>query len=88
MSGNPKQFHHHSLQDADSITELLNALTTGLSNGKLQLSDEESGIQLRPRGLLEVQLDATEEAGVNALTLKLRWSDSGRKVNRKSLRIR
>ena len=88
MSSTSKAFHHYSLQDADSITELLRALTDGLSSGKLQLSDEDGGIQLKPRGLLELQLEASEEAGVNALTVKLRWNDTARKVNKKSLRIR
>ncbi len=88
MSERAKVFRHSSLQDADSIVDILQALTDGLNSGKLQLSDEDGNIQMRPKGLLELTIDAEDEGGINTLNLRLRWNDAGRKVDRKSLKIR
>jgi len=88
MASGSKAFRHHSLQDADSIVDLLNALTDGLSRGKLKLGDDDSDIQLRPRGLLELSIEADREDGINTLNLQLRWNDAGRKLDRKALKIR
>jgi|AACY02.2.fsa_nt_gi hypothetical protein len=88
MATDNKKFHHSSLQDADSIAELLEAITEGISKGKLQLSDDTGDIQLRPRGLLELSVDVEEDSGNNSLAIRLRWSDAARKVDRKTLKIR
>lgn len=88
MSAIQKSFRHNSMQDADSIVELLESITEGLGKGKLQLSDDESEILLRPRGLLELMVEAKEDGGINTLNLRLRWNDASRKVDRKTLKIR
>jgi amphi-Trp domain-containing protein len=88
MASRQPVFHHSSLQDADSVVELLQALTKGLSDGKLQLSDEDAAVVLRPRGLLEVVVDAEDDAGINTLNLRIRWNDAGKKLDRRTLKIR
>lgn len=88
MASRQTVFHHSSLQDADSVVELLQALTKGLNSGKLQLSDEDAAVVLRPKGLLEVVIDADDEAGINTLNLRIRWNDAGKKLDRKALKIR
>ena len=88
MATDNKKFHHSSLQDADSIVELLGAITEGISKGKLQLSDDSGDIQLRPRGLLEFSVDVEEDSGSNSLNVRLRWSDAARRIDRKTLNIR
>ncbi len=88
MSSVQKSFSHNSLQDADSIGDLLDAITDGLRSGKLQLSDDDGSMVLRPRGLLELKVDAKEDGSINSLNLRIRWNDASRKVDRKTLKIR
>lgn len=88
MGSETKRFHHRSLQDADSIVELLEALIEGIQKGKLTLTDDDDEVQLRPRGLLDLTIEAEDDSGRNSLNLRLRWNEAGRRIDRKLLKIR
>ena len=82
-------FSHESLQDADSIPDLLDALARGIRSGKLTFSDEDGKIVLRPEGLLNVKLTASRDDGRNRVTLRIRWLEAEeRKSKKRTLKVR
>lgn len=82
MKQDKKSFRHESLQDQQSILKFLYAISEGLENGKLVLSDEEDEISLSPEGLLQLKLTATQEGNHYNLGLKLSWQSSTEKSHR------
>ncbi|MBX2832515.1 MAG: amphi-Trp domain-containing protein [Rhodospirillales bacterium] len=68
-----KKFRHDSLQDADSIKAILKAITTGLGKGKVVLSDDQDEIILKPEGLLNLKVSASQDEDRSSLTLRVSW---------------
>ena len=66
-------FRHDSLQDSDSIREILKAITRGLGKGQLTFSDDEGEILMRPEGLLRLKLSAKQEDGRHRIDLRISW---------------
>ena len=81
-------FRHESLQDADTIQQLLKSLAKGLANGQLTFSDEEGEIALQPEGLLNLKVTATKDAGRQKLSLRVTWQTQDEvKSSKKSLQV-
>ncbi len=81
-------FHHESLQDSQSITELLQAITQGLEQGQLDFSDEDGEIAMVPHGLLHLKLKASKEEGRNRFNLSVSRQDNpDEKPGKKSLKV-
>ena len=76
---NDTKFSHESLQDQNSISEILKSLTQGLSKGKLVLEDDNGSITLEPNNLLRLKISATQEEGLNKLNLKITWQETPKK---------
>ena len=83
MKQKTKQFRHESLQDADSVRQLLIAITDGLAKGKLRLSDEDGELLLHPKGLLDLRLTAEQDEGRQRINLRVSWAVRGKKNVRK-----
>ena len=66
-------FRHDSLQDANSIRNLLGSLTKGLGEGRLTFSDEDGEIVMEPEGLLQLKLTASKEDGHHRISLRISW---------------
>ena len=82
-------FRHESLQDTETIQELLKSITKGIAKGKLSFSDEEGEIVMNPEGLLNLKLTATKEEGRNRLTLRVTWQDEQKPPKKKgALKVR
>lgn len=83
MSNAKNEFRHESLQDRETIVDLLSSLQRGLSKGELSFSDEEDAITLKPEGLLNLVIKATRSSELNVLELRISWqSDASKKVNK------
>jgi amphi-Trp domain-containing protein len=83
-----REFRHESLQDGDTIQELLAALTKGLGKGKLTFSDEGGRITLHPEGLLNLKLTASQDEGRHRVTVRITWQvEEERAKAKKSLKI-
>ena len=54
MKDSDKSFCHESLQDRETIADILSSLQQGLSKGTLKFSDEDNEITLKPSGLLNL----------------------------------
>jgi amphi-Trp domain-containing protein len=85
MKPNKKSFRHESLQDSQSILEILTTLTEGLEKGKLVLSDAEDEIILNPQGLLQLKLSATQDDNRYSFTLKIGWQTEAENNPKKNI---
>ncbi len=82
-------FRHESLQDADSIRELLEAVTNGLAKGKLSFSDGEGEIQMEPKGLLRLKLTANRQDNQQRVSIRISWQVEDKpQKKQKSLTVR
>ncbi|MGE0710776.1 MAG: amphi-Trp domain-containing protein [Planctomycetota bacterium] len=75
--GKKRAFEHESLQDRESIVRYLEALTAGLREGSLKLSDEQSELELQPQGLLTLTVRASRKRNRSRLDLRVSWKDRG-----------
>ena len=53
MRQSKNSFRHESLQDAETIQDILKSLSKGIAKGKLSFSDEDGEIVMEPEGLLD-----------------------------------
>lgn len=88
MTQSRKNFRHESLQDTDSVRDILDAITRGIEKGSLTLSDEEGKIVMKPKGLLSVKLTASEEDSQQRMNLRISWEGSQSRPKKGKLKIR
>ena len=81
MKRRKKSFRHQSLQDEHSIQEILKAISSGIAKGKITFSDEDEKIIMRPEGLLELKVTATQDNNRNRFNIRISWQvdDDGEK---------
>ena len=87
MKNDNNHFRHESLQDSDTIAELLASLQQGLARGSLKFSDEDNEITLKPSGLLHLSIKASTESDRNVLDVRISWQDNKSKKLNKELRV-
>jgi amphi-Trp domain-containing protein len=71
------RFKHESLEDNETIARYLKALWEGFEQGSLQFSTDDRQLQLQPRGLISLEVEAKRKNEDVKLTLKFRWSEPG-----------
>ena len=82
------EFKHESLQDLKSIGQYLVAITEGLQAGRVNLSDENGQLSLRPTALIHLELKAKRRGNQAKLQLKLTWTeDQGTRADSLSVRF-
>ena len=89
MRSGKRSFRHQSLQDAKSIEGILKSITSGIARGKITFSDEDEKIVMRPEGLLDLKVTATQEDNRNRFNIRISWQlqdDKDRK--KKSLSVK
>ncbi len=82
MRQSKNSFRHESLQDSETIQEILKSITKGIANGKLSFSDEDGEIVMQPEGLLNLKVTATQDDSRNRLNIRITWQ-AGEKVKQK-----
>lgn len=83
-----QNFRHESLQDRKSIVALLRSITEGLESGKLKLADDEGKVILKPDGLLDLRVSASQEDERDRLNIRISWQSKDKlKKKKKSLDI-
>lgn len=87
MKNETRKFSHESLQDADTIQDLLAALKKGIRKGEISLEDDNGGITLKPSGLLKLKISASQNDGLNVLDIHVSWHSRESGKLRKQLRI-
>ena len=89
MRTGKKSFRHQSLQDEKSIQDILKAITSGIAKGKITFSDEDEKIVMRPEGLLDLKVTATQEDNRNRFNIRVSWQvDDSREKKKKSLSVK
>jgi amphi-Trp domain-containing protein len=89
MRSRKKSFRHQSLQDEKSIQDILKAITSGLAKGKITFSDEDEKIVMRPEGLLDLKVTASQEDNRNRFNIRISWQvDDSREKKKKSLSVK
>lgn len=73
MVSKKKTFEHDSFQDLNTIVRYLNAITDGVKDGKLDLRGRDCEISLQPRGLVRLELRASERPDRARLDIRLTW---------------
>ena len=87
MKDGDNSFCHESLQDRETIADILSSLQQGLSNGTLKFSDEDNEITLKPSGLLSLTVKASSDNNHNVLDVRVSWASKKPKKLKKELRI-
>ena len=87
MKNDNNEFRHESLQDRETIVDLLSSLQQGLSKGTLSFSDDDSQITLKPSGLLNLTLRASGSNELNVLDIRISWQESKPDKHNKKLRV-
>ena len=89
MRSRKKSFRHQSLQDEKSIKDILQSITSGIAKGKITFSDEDEKIVMRPEGLLDLKVTATQEENRNRFNIRISWQvDDSREKKKKSLSVK
>lgn len=81
------RFRHESLQDSKTIRAYLKAILKGLDQGELVFSDDESSITLKPQGLLNLKVVASEDADKNQFELRVSWANHEPQIQQGALKI-
>ena len=89
MRNGKRSFRHQSLQDEKTIQEILKSIASGLAKGKITFSDEDEKIVMRPEGLLDLKVTATQEENRNRFNIRISWQvDDSREKKKKSLSVK
>jgi len=89
MRNGKRSFRHQSLQDEKTIQDILKSIASGLAKGKITFSDEDEKIVMRPEGLLDLKVTATQEENRNRFNIRISWQvDDSREKKKKSLSVK
>lgn len=80
-------FRHESLQNSETIAELLKSITKGIGKGKLTFSDEDGEIVLEPKGLLNLKVTAEREETRHRLNIRITWHPQKKVKAKKPLSV-
>ena len=81
------RFRHESLQNSKTIQAYLKAILKGLDQGELVFSDDEGSITLKPQGLLNLKVVASEDVDKNQFELRVSWANQESQIQQGALKI-
>ena len=82
MKKTKTDFRHESIQDSDSIKDILKAITDGIGKNEITFSDEDDSIAMSPKGLLNLKISASQDDNDNQISIRINWQT---KPNKKKL---
>ena len=85
MRADKSSFRHESLQDSQTIQEILKAITRGIAKGTLSFSDEDGEISMAPEGLLNLKVTANQDESRHRLSIRITWQAEEKVKQKKSL---
>ena len=88
MQKNKLSFRHESLQDAKTIKGILKALTDGMAKGVLSFSDEDDSIELKPQGLMNLKITASQEDNLNRVNIRITWQSEEKPGKNKTIKVK
>ena len=84
MRDGKNSFRHESLQDRESIREILEAVTRGIARGKVTFSDADDKMVMKPEGLLHLKLTASQEDSHQRINIRISWEVENTKARKNS----
>lgn len=81
------RFTHESLQDKNSIRDLLKAISNGIGKGKIILEDEDGVLTMEPEGLLNLKVSASQEEEKNRINIRITWQGERDVPKKKVLKV-
>ncbi|MBD2857485.1 amphi-Trp domain-containing protein [Spongiibacter sp. KMU-158] len=87
MKETKKSFRHESIQDTQSIKDIFEAICKGLGDGSLSFSDEDGSIVMKPKGLLNLKLTASEEDARRRVDIRISWEEESGANRKKQLKV-
>ncbi|WP_404306943.1 amphi-Trp domain-containing protein [Neorhodopirellula lusitana] len=81
------RFRHESLQDSDSVKTLLNSLVDGIAKGKIALEDEDGTMVIKPKGLSNLKITASQDEKKSRISIRLTWYEDTEPVREKEIKI-
>lgn len=87
MKNGNNDFRHESLQDRETIADLLSSLQQGLNKGTLKFDDEDNEITLKPSGLLNLVIKASSSNELDVLDVRISWQRDQSKKIKKELKV-
>ena len=72
------RFKHESLEDSETIVKYLKALLDGFESGTLSFVSDNQKLVVRPRGLINLDVEARRKSDEIKLQLKMRWTEDVR----------
>ncbi len=87
MKQSKKIFHHESIQDVESIRDILASITEGIGKSKLVFSDEDDKIEMRPLGLINLRVKASQDELSQRINIRIGWQIEDKPLKKKSLNI-
>ena len=87
MKQDKKSFYHESLQDRDSVRGILKSLTQGIGKGKVVFSDDDDEIVMRPEGLLQLRVKASQDEGQRRINIRISWQVADKPLKKKKLSV-
>ena len=89
MAQGKQEFRHDSLQDVETIQDVIKSISKGIAKGKLSFMDEDDEIVLEPKGLLNLKITASKDEHKNRFNIRVTWeSDLEHRMNRNSIKIK
>lgn len=87
MLEHKNRFRHDSLEDRKSIQRYLKAITKGLASGELTFSDDGGEITLKPDGLINLKIVASEDDSRHRLDIRLSWDSQSEQADQGPLKV-
>ena len=75
-----QRFKHESIEDTESIVKYFQAVGEGFAKSALLFSSDEERLVLKPKGLINMDVEAKRKGGEVKLSIKLRWSEETRQA--------
>ncbi|MCU7959867.1 MAG: amphi-Trp domain-containing protein [gamma proteobacterium symbiont of Bathyaustriella thionipta] len=87
MRKSQDSFRHESLQDAETIQNILKAISKGLARGKLSFGDEDGDIVMHPEGLLNLKVTASRDDSRQRVNIRITWQAEEKIKQKKPLSV-
>ena len=73
MSDDKRSFRHQSLVYPKRVRDLLRQVSDGFDKGKISFADDEQAIEMKPEGLLNLKVTASQEDNYYRMNIRVSW---------------
>ena len=78
------EFKHESYQDRETIVDYLQSIIEGIEKGTISMGNSKTKIELEPKGLLKLKVEAKRKSSSSKFNLQISWKDDVKSKSTKS----